>query len=179
MPSLAASIFSCRLHLARRFWNHTWKEQCDKSEGGRASKYLSGGRALFYHPHSMNASFVARRDTCMTLMDGRGRPLHCVVQPFLMAVGQLSNSLSLSLSPHLAICYIHAHFLRHGHLFACWSWTRRKKHAFGRPAGRPALRSFPRLRVRPPPPPTRSLLSLMKSKWQFRSCTMVGRGRSV
>ena len=95
------------------------------------------------------------------------------VEPFLMAVGQLTPSLSPS-----------------GHLlYSCtFSATRpfirmleldEEEEACVRPAGRPALRSFPRLRVRPPPPPTRSLLSLMKSKWQFRSCTMVGRGRSV
>ena len=90
-----------------------------------------------------------------------------------MAVGQLTPSLSPS-----------------GHLlYSCtFSATRpfirmleldEEEEACVRPVGRPALRSFPRLRVRPPPPPTRSLLSLMKSKWQFRSCTMVGRGRSV
>ena len=95
---------------------------------------------------------------------------HCIERSSL-SLWLSDNSLSLLpfLPSHLAICYIHAHFLRHGHLFACWSWTKRKRRRHGR-----ALRSFPRLRVRSPSPPS---LSLMKSKWQFRSCTTAGRPR--
>lgn len=38
-PSLVASIFSCRLHLARLFWNHTWNKGEYQWRAGKAFRF--------------------------------------------------------------------------------------------------------------------------------------------